>query len=138
MRNFVFADINTLKKCPRMPYYDPSRPFVKAWYASSDASDGNRYCQLLSLKNQERLEREGGACIVYTHFAREFMCDGEVRRDFRELMTSLARRNGWFVPVGAILRHIRDQHGGVHVLTPWQRRQLEWSWLWDKLFLGNS
>jgi hypothetical protein len=138
VRNFVYADINTLKKCPYMPYWDRSRPFVKAWYASSDAMDGDRFCRLLSIRNQEKLERERGACIVYTHLARDFMRQGEVRTDFCELMAALAKRNGWFVPVGVLLRYLREQHGGDHDLTPWQRRKLEWSWLWDKIFLGSS
>jgi hypothetical protein len=138
VRNFVFADINTLKKCPYMPYRDPSRPYVKAWYASSDATDGDRFCKLLAPKNQDQLERERGACIVYTHLARTFMRDGKVRPEFRELMTMLSKRNGWFVPAGPLLRHIRDQHGGIYDLAPRERRRLERSWLWDKLFLGSS
>ncbi len=138
VRNFVFADINTLKKCPYMPYYDPARPYVSAWYASSDATDGNRFCRLLARGNQEQLEREHGACIVYTHLARDFMRDGQVRRDFRDLMTLLSKRNGWFVPTGELLRHIAAHHGGVHALSPRERRWLERSWLWDKLFLGSS
>jgi hypothetical protein len=139
VRNFVFRNINTLKKCPYMPYRDPARPYVKAWYASSDASDGDRFFQLLSPKNQEQLERERGACIVYTHLARNFMtADNVVRPHFRKLMTMLSKRNGWFVPAGQLLRYIRDQHGGDHELTPRERRGLEWSWLCDKVFLGGS
>jgi hypothetical protein len=138
VRNFVFADINTLKKCPYMPYHDSARPYVQAWYASSDATDGDRFCKLLSPQNQEQLERERGACIVYTHLARGFMDNNQVRQDFRALMTQLSKRNGWFVPAGPLLRYIRDQHGGVYPLTPRERRRLERSWLWDKLFLGSS
>jgi hypothetical protein len=138
VRNFVFADINTLKKCPFMPYHDPSRPFVKSWYASSDATDGDAFFRLLALPNQEQLERERGACIVYTHLAREFMVDGQVRPEFRELLSALAKRNGWFVPAGTLLRFLRERQGGIHQLTPRERRWLERSWLWDKLFLGSS
>jgi hypothetical protein len=61
-----------------------------------------------------------------------------VRQDFRKRMTRLSKRNGWFVPAGQLLHYLRQQHGGDHELTPWQRRRLEWSWLWDKIFLGNS
>jgi hypothetical protein len=137
-RNFVYADINTLKKCPYMPYYDKSRPFVRAWYASADGGNGDRFCNLIAPENQERLEKERGACIVYTHLARNFMRDGKVRDDFLERMTMLSKRNGWFVPVGRLIEHIRDQHGGVYEVSKRERRGLEWSWLWDKAFLGST
>ena len=37
-RNFVFADINTLRVCPWMPYHDPLRPFVRNWYSAADGA----------------------------------------------------------------------------------------------------
>lgn len=137
-RNFVFADINTLKKCPYMPYRDGDRPYVRAWYASADGGTGNRFCKLIAPENQERLERERGACIVYTHLARDFIREGKVRADFIERLTQLSRRNGWFVPCGTLLRYLQEQHGGAHELTKRERRGLEWSWLWDKVFLGST
>ncbi len=138
-RNFVFADINPLKNCSYMPYHDSQRPYAQSWYASSDGGHGDSFCRLLSPENQEQLEREGGCCIVYTHFARKFLRpDGTLRPDFVERMTMLSRRNGWFAPTGEVLRYLRDQHGGVHELTAHERRRLEWSWLWDKIFLGST
>jgi hypothetical protein len=137
-RNFVFADINTLKKCPYMPYADAARPMANAWYASSDGGNGDSFCRLISPENQDRLDGERGCCIVYTHLARDFLRDGRIRPDFVERMTMLSKRNGWFAPTGTILRHLREQHGGVHPLTPAERRGLEWSWLWDKVFLGST
>ena len=59
----------------------------------------NSFNQLLSSRNQESLEREGGVCIVYTHFADGFVKDGKVNPKTEELLTELSRRNGWFVPV---------------------------------------
>ena len=96
------------------------------------------FCRLLSEENQDRLVRERGACIVYTHFARGFVENGVVRADFRAHMEQLSRRNGWFVPVGTLLGWLQSQRGGVHELTPGERRCLEWRWLRDKLFLGRT
>jgi hypothetical protein len=137
-RNFVFADINTLKKCPYMPYADADRPYAQAWYASADGGNGDSFCRLIAPENQERLIQERGACIVYTHLARDFLRDGKIRPDFVERMTLLSRRNGWFVPTGTLLRFLREQHGGVHPLTKQERRRCEWAWLWDKVFLGST
>jgi len=134
VRNFVFADINTLRMCPLMPYYDSTRPFVNAWFASSNGKDADQFVRLLGSANQARLEREHGACIVYTHFGKGFVKNGEIRADCRERIEELSSRNGWFVPVGELLSYLQGQHGGVHPIRPSERRRLEWLWLWHKLF----
>ena len=72
VRNFVYGDINTLKACPEMPYHDPDRPYVNQWYASSEGRTVKEYNRCISEQNVDRLQAEGGACIMYTHFARGF------------------------------------------------------------------
>ena len=64
VRNFVFSEINTLEICPYMPYFDEERPFVNNWFASSEGADCRAFCQTISETNQDRLEEEGGACIM--------------------------------------------------------------------------
>ncbi len=137
-RSFVYNNINVLRKCPFMPYYDPQRPFVNAWFASSEGRDADAFCKLLSPANQDRLQRERGACIVYTHFAYEFVRDGKVRDDVRSLVEQLSARNGWFVPVGTLLDHMKKAQGGVHRLLPRERRRLEWAWLRSKMLSGSA
>jgi hypothetical protein len=126
VRNFTYADVNTLAACPVMPYHDPDRPYVKAWFASSEGE-----------AEQDRLEAEGGACIMYTHFASGFASDGELDQRFGELMRRLARKNGWFVPVTTLLDHVVQQRG-LTVLTAAQRRGLERRWLRSKFRVGYS
>jgi len=64
VRNFVFRDINTLKSCPLMPYHDPTKPFVNQWYASSEGAERVAFTKCISEAAQDRLEEEGGACIM--------------------------------------------------------------------------
>jgi hypothetical protein len=64
--------VNTLHVNPSMPFRDPRRPYVREWFASSDGANVTRFNRLLSKDNLARLERERGACIVYTHFAKGF------------------------------------------------------------------
>lgn len=135
-RNFVYPDINTLKSCPMMPYHDPARPFVNYWYASSAGHDLDAFLVLLSEESQDRLEREGGACIVYAHFASGFCEHGEVNARFRALMERLSRKNGWFVPVTTLLDHLRGGSGG-RAITATERRRLERSWLRHKITTGT-
>jgi hypothetical protein len=136
-RNFVFRDINTLAACPWMPYFDPLRPFVNAWYASSEGSNVVRFVQTLTEANQDRLEAEGGACIMYTHFGHGFVENGRLAPRFVELMTRLSKKNGWFVPVSTLLELLRGS-AADRTLSDAQRRTLERRWLWEKLFRGTS
>lgn len=137
VRNFTYAGINTLAACPIMPYHDPERPFVNAWFASSEGADVNAFNQCVSESNQDRLEAESGACIMYTHLANGFVTNGKVDARFEQLMTRLAKKNGWFVPVGTLLDHFAAVRGTPDI-TPRQRRRLERRWLWSKLAVGST
>ncbi len=136
-RNFVFSDINTLKMCPFMPYHDPRRPYVNYWYASSAGPDVAGFNNCLAENNQDRLEEEGGACIMYTHFASGFYNQGKINTHFKRLMERLSTKNGWFVPVGTMLDYLR-QTNGDHVITTDERRRMEWRWVGYKLRSGTT
>ncbi|MGA2618535.1 MAG: hypothetical protein ABSF26_13060 [Thermoguttaceae bacterium] len=136
-RNFIFRDLNTLKACPWMPYHDPRRPYVNQWFAGSDGHDVRRFNRCLAEADQDRLEEEGGACIMYTHFARGFSAGGQVEPRFRALLERLARKNGWFVPVSTLLDHLRAAGGGRDI-TDAQRRRMERKWLLEKIFVGTT
>jgi hypothetical protein len=130
VRNFVFNDIDTLAACPIMPYHDPARPFVNYWFAASDGGSLGSYVSCLNEANQDRLEEASSACIVYTHFGKGFARDGVDRR-FEQLMRRLARKNGWFVPVGELLDHLLAVHGRYEIGDA-ARTRLERQWLEDR------
>jgi hypothetical protein len=136
-RNFTFRDVNTLKACPFMPYHDPLRPYVNFWFASSDGHDVRSFNRCLSESNQDRLEEEGGACIMYTHFASGFYADGQLDALFQRRMSRLSKKNGWFVPVATLLDYLLTANGS-HVISDVQRRRLERKWLLEKLLLGTT
>ena len=136
-RNFVYSGANTLAACPWMPYHDPRRPLVQQWFASSEGSNVARFTATLSEAQQDRLEAEGGACIMYTHFGHGFVEDGQLQPRFKQLMERLAQKNGWFVPVSTLLDHLAQTRSD-RTLTDSQRRALESRWLWEKLFRGTS
>jgi hypothetical protein len=136
-RNFVYADVNTLAACPWMPYHDPRRPFVSNWYASSEGSNVARFTEMLAEPNQDRLEEERGACIMYTHFGHGYVENHTLNARFKELMIRLSRKNGWFVPVSTLLDYLRNQRPH-NVLTDRQRQTLERRWLVGKLLRGTS
>jgi hypothetical protein len=136
-RNFVFSGINTLGDCPLMPYHDPERPLVNAWYAASEGSNVERFVNTISEPSQDRLEAEGGACIMYTHFGHGYVENGRVNSRFQELMGRLSQKNGWFVPVGTLLDYLRRKNG-LREISRADRAPIERRWLWEKLFRGTS
>jgi hypothetical protein len=136
-RNFVYADINTLRMNPWMPYADPERPYVACWYSASEGHKAPAFLKTLQDANQDRLEAEGGACIMYTHFGHGYVQDGKLTAEFRRTMERLARKKGWFVPVTTLLDFLADARG-VTPLTDDIRGRMETRWLWEKLFRGTS
>ena len=133
VRNFVFNDINTLKKCPGMPYYDKKKPFVNNWFASTNGIHSNEFLKVISELNQDRLEEEGGASIIYTHFADGFVNNGKLNNDFKILMKRLSEKNGWFVPVNQLLDYLLKNN--KKFIKP-NISRLERSWLLDKILTG--
>jgi hypothetical protein len=133
VRNFVLGDINTLKACPVMPYHDPARPYVNYWFAGSEGPRVEPFNAMIREENQDRLAREGGACIMYTHLASGFHQEGQINRRFKFLMERLSRLNGWFVPVHTLLDFILGTRG-EYSITQQERDALERKWLRHKLF----
>jgi hypothetical protein len=132
VRNFVFGDINTLNACPAMPYHDPARPYVNYWFAGSEGPNVNAFNSTMSEGNQDRLASEGGACIMYTHFACGFLENGKVDKRFKGLMERMSRMNGWFVPVHTLLDYILSNRGHRNISNG-DRSRLERKWLLHKI-----
>jgi hypothetical protein len=136
VRNFVYSDVNTLGHCPQMPYHDPQRPYVNYWFASTEGPTVEPFVRALSEANQDRLEAEGGACIMYTHFGVGFVRDGSIDARFERLMRRLSTKNGWFVPVTTLLDFLLEARGH-HEITDRERSALERRWLAHKLRVGG-
>jgi hypothetical protein len=137
VRNFVFQDINTLKQCPFMPYHDECRLYVNYWFASSEGGSVNSFNKTISEADQDRLDSEGGACIMYTHFGAGFYQNGRLNKRFKYLIERLSKKNGWFVPVTTLLDHLKAQNG-EHIITKTERTMLELKWLMHKVKIGRT
>jgi hypothetical protein len=128
VRNLSFEEINLWRVNPSMPYTDDRRPYAPWWFSASDAENADAFVDLMSMDNQARLEREGGVCIVATHLGKGFCVNGEVRADVRELLVALAKRRGWFVPVGPMLDELRLRRTqGPLPRGEWRRMQWRWA-----------
>lgn len=130
VRSFTFqrTDLSSILSNP--VYTDRNREWVNRFFITADAEHVEDFVRLLRTENQERLEREGGVCIVSTHFGKGFVRGGEVRSDFRKVLEELSLRDGWFVPVADILDHVTRIHPPCE-LTRWARGTLEFRWMLD-------
>ena len=138
-RNFVFRDINTLRACPQMPYHNPMHPWMNFQFASTEGDQCAAFLAAINEAAQDRLESEGGACIMYTHFGLGFEDRGRAVPRFRDLMQRMSRKNGWFVPASTLLDYLLStKRESERILTPQDRRELEWRWLRQKLVHGTS
>lgn len=137
VRNLVFDEINVEKVNPTLPYHDASKPWVNFWFSSGDGGDVERFCRLISEENQDRLEREEGVCIVYTHFGWGFCTNGDIHPRFRQLVSRLAAKGGWFVPVSSLLDHLAAQRT-AHRIDDRELAAMERRWLWYKVRKGTA
>jgi hypothetical protein len=129
-RNLTYNGINTAAANPSMPYRDPARPLVAWWFSCSDAEDADEFAELLQPRNQQRLEDEGGICIVATHLGKRFYDGQRIHPLFEQRIRLLARRAGWFTPVGALLDWLRAQRRD-EFLPQSEWRRMQWIWLID-------
>ena len=132
VRGNSYFEINTLKCDPYMPYYNPSFPYANAWFSCANGGNFPEFVKLLSNQNLNRLQKERGVCIMYTHLGsrprledptRWLDANGEVKPQFEEILANLQRRNGWYVPVSTLLDHLGG--GRVHRLTRLQALRLQ-------------
>lgn len=128
VRNLTFNRMNLLRVNPSMPYSDDKRPFVRWWFSSADADDCSAFNHLLRESEQERLQRDGGVCIVSTHFAKGFVQDGRVQPRTRELLHALSQRPGWFTTAAELLDWLRARRASMKLpANEW--RSMQWTWL---------
>lgn len=134
VNQFTYGEINLLAVNPAMPYRLEDKPYVPYWFPTSDGDNLDWFEELLKPENLDRLEHEGGVCLVYTHLgAGSFNGpDGLAHKRFEARIKDLASRNGWFAPASEILDYLRAQPGWRGELTYREAIRLE------VLFLVNG
>ena len=134
VRSFVVEEINLLKVNPTLPYYNPAKPYVRVWFTSTFGDKAPSFFKALREEEQDRLEAEGGVCIMYTHFGLRFYQQGALNPEFVRLMKRLAAKQGWFVPVSTLLDFLRQRRQQDDAIIPrGELARLERSWLGQRL-----
>jgi hypothetical protein len=111
VRNFAFAEIDTLPLPPHGPYRLPDTPWVNYWFNTSDAPDAEHFRRLVTRENIDRLHRQGGVCILSTHLGKGFVRGGRVDPQVEDALRYLATLPGWFAPVSDVLEHLLARRG---------------------------
>ncbi|RJP41181.1 MAG: hypothetical protein C4548_09490 [Desulfobacteraceae bacterium] len=105
-RSFSYDEINLFNISPRVCYADSRKPFLNYLFISSDADNVEEFNNLIHLKNQEKLERQGGVCILSTHLGKGFIKEDAVNPATKYLLERLSQRNGWFPTVSQLLDYL--------------------------------
>ncbi len=109
-RNHEFDGINTTKYDSYMPYFDPKRSkYANYWYSATFAPNQWVYNKIVNKKSIEQLDKENGACILFTHLG-YFMQDGKIDKGFIESLEILAdNKDGIYIPVSNVLEEIAEK-----------------------------
>jgi hypothetical protein len=135
VRNFTFRRLNMLEMNPDMPYRMRGTKYVNFWFSTSDAPDVKAFNRLLTRERIDKLETDGGVCIISTHLGKGFAADGKIDHETGEILRYLSRKSGWYVPVSEILDYLRKKQTGSE-LGGFARLKLEYLYILDKLHLA--
>ena len=128
-RNYEIDALNTFKKNPFMPYkekrYDE---FSNYWYSSTFASNQWIFNRKVNKKTIDKLESEGGICILYTHLG-YFYKNGEIDPGFKKAIEYLGKKQtGWYIPVNEVLDFLlekKKERSASDYMPGWFRKKLE-------------
>lgn len=103
-RNYEIDDINTFKLNKYMPYKDHTYDeFCNYWYSSTFAPNQWMFNHLVTKKSIDKLEKDGGICILYTHLGYYYK-NGEVDKGFKDMISYIGnKKSGLFIPVTNVL-----------------------------------
>ena len=85
IRLFRTRNVNTLAENPSMPYHDPAKPLVAAWFSATKRS----FADCCAPESIEQLRSEHGLCVLYQYLHRYAV--PETRRVTPEFQASAER-----------------------------------------------
>lgn len=127
VRTFTYDTVNLLEISSQLPYNNKEMGYVNRCFFTADADNVEEFNQKISISNMEKLEREGGVCILTTHFGKGFVENGKLNETTGKLLKNLSLRNGWFVPVSTALDFLGDSQGGKQI-SKYALFLLEFKW----------
>ena len=107
-RNLTVDNINTLRFNPNMPYREKTKEkYSNYYFSSTNGATMVEFNKNITPATIDNLEAEGGVCILYTHFACDFVDKkGNLDKTFEKTMKYIASKGGYYRPVGELLDHL--------------------------------
>lgn len=137
VRNLCFNQFNTRKVDPYMPYWDPQKKYVRFWFSCSDMRDINFFTKQFSPANLERLEKENGFCIAYTHFGTPGFLGSDNRPStpFSKAIELIRSHSIWITTVSQLLDFLLAQDKSYYdcELTKWKGFIISIRWALDRI-----
>jgi hypothetical protein len=133
MRNRVYSGINTLKSDPYMPYRERRKDkYSNYWFSSSDACNCQTFLNLVTKENIQRLKNEGGACILYTHFAFGFVDkQGVLNEKFKEAIDTIIQNDPYCATATELLDFVAEQRNTEYISDAAQLK-MDFRWLVER------
>jgi hypothetical protein len=95
VRQFTFQQINLLAVNPSLLYRRADTRYVNYWFQTPNGANRDAFVSLLSPENLDRLARDHGVSLVYSHLGGgSFSSDGRVDPRFEARIKDLVSRNG--------------------------------------------
>jgi len=109
-RNYEIDDINTIKRNKYMPYKDKKyEAYCNYWYSSTFAPNQWMFNYMVTEESIDRLEIEGGICILYTHLG-YYHKNGKVDEGFKKMISYIGKKEtGLFIPVSEVLDLLQER-----------------------------
>lgn len=136
IRNRVYGELNLLKRDKYTPYREKRKDtYSNYWFSSSDAMTADMFVKLLSRKNVDKLEKEHGCAIIYTHFGYGFVDEnGDLRKDVRDAIDYIAAKDGWFAPASEILDFLLQNKKGNEYISDFASLRLDILWILERVY----
>lgn len=136
IRNRVYGELNLLKRDKHTPYREKEKDlYSNYWFSSSDAMTADMFVKLLSKDNIDRLERENGCAIIYTHFGYGFVDkNNQLREDVRRAIEYAAEKDGWFAPASEILDFMLENKAESEYITKAANVMLDIKWIAERVY----
>ena len=120
-----------------MPYRDKQYDeYANYWFSSTFASNQWMFKKQVNKMSIDRLENEGGVCILYTHLG-YYMVDGVIDPHFKKMIEYLGSKNsGWYVPVSTVLDFLNQNKKSNNIseyIPTYFKKWIEFRSLWTRI-----
>lgn len=113
-RNVELPGLDIGKYVSQVPFlYKNKKEYSNYWYPVTFAPNPWMWNKMVNPKSIEKLKRNRGAAIVYTHFGYYHMEHGSIDPNFVKSVDYLGNQNGWYVTLSEFmdyqLKHINQE-----------------------------